>query len=354
MPELPARKAASYCFVHPVFDALFVAGGLTFPALFLSRATLQRIPFEALLLLFNHVHFAGSVVRLYTKPGPPGQHRVLKGMLTPLAFLFVTFAVTRLAGYSDAIFRLYASVSPFHYSAQAFGIALLYAGRAGFQLTAGERRLLWWSAFLPFLSAFFLRAYRGIGLGLFLPPGWLAQVPPLQHGVILVGACLGALAFVVPLVFWRKVWRWRAGARPPPMILVLLLSNALWWTYFSFTQSLTVVTVFHALQYLTVVLSTHVAEQSALDGAIGRRRVWHAVAFYAMSFPLGWFLFVGWPWLYDWAGYDATASASIVISVVNLHHFAIDAFLWRRSRQRLKSCKGAASIAVRFDAFAKN
>jgi hypothetical protein len=56
------------------------------------------------------------------------------------------------------------------------------------------------------------------------------------------------------------------------------------------------------------------------------------VTFYVGCVLLGYALFDVWPYAYAWAGYDFKRSALLVTAAINIHHFVVDAYIWRLRR----------------------
>ena len=57
--------------------------------------------------------------------------------------------------------------------------------------------------------------------------------------------------------------------------------------------------------------------------------LYHAFAFYAISLLLGDGLFSCWPQAYMLFGFGPAESVLLVIAVVNIHHFIVDAYIWK-------------------------
>jgi hypothetical protein len=68
---------------------------------------------------------------------------------------------------------LYLTWSPYHYAAQAYGLAVVYAYRSGCSLLPGDKRLLFWASMMPFFFAFVND--QGSGLHWILPASVLAN-----------------------------------------------------------------------------------------------------------------------------------------------------------------------------------
>ena len=64
------------------------------------------------------------------------------------------------------------------------------------------------------------------------------------------------------------------------------------------------------------------------------RRGWafHVGIFYGASVALAYGLFVLWPDAYVALGYERMLTAQLVVAVINIHHFVVDAYIWRLRR----------------------
>ena len=129
----------------------------------------------------------------------------------------------------------------------------------------------------------------------------------------------------IALVIWL---RRRYGVALPLISVVTIASNAVWWTLFNFFDAFLWATVFHGLQYLAIVTIFHVKDR--LRDPANRHGVgWHATTFYVACVVIGYVLFNLWPFAYSWAGYQLLKSAVLVTAIVNVHHFVVDAYIWR-------------------------
>jgi hypothetical protein len=320
------------CFVHPLFDYLLIGGGLSLLVIPMARvyvgerAMMSYSLLPWFILCSNSAHFAASTVRLYTKPGT----RSALPFLT-MAFPLVSIAVltlcmffANLAGpYLQAI---YLSWSPFHYAAQAYGIAVMYCYRSGCTLTPENKRLLWWIAAIPFIRVLVQSTDKHV-LWWFMPDATAIAEPPWSHSFGLVGAVLGGLAIVLPGYLYIRVWK--TQGQPMPLIsLLAVVTNGAWFVVFSHYDAYIWATVFHGIQYLSIVTVFHIKDQMARPEN-KRGPVYHAFAFYAISLLLGYGLFNCWPQAYMLFGFGPAESVLLVIAVVNIHHFIVDAYIWK-------------------------
>jgi hypothetical protein len=82
---------------------------------------------------------------------------------------------------------------------------------------------------------------------------------------------------------------------------------------------------------MAIVVIFHVRERLQLPG---NRHGWafHAAAFYAACLALAYFLFEVWPYAFVAAGFGMAESMLLAVAAVNVHHFVVDAYIWRLRR----------------------
>lgn len=331
--KAPARSVFAVLigrsFVHPLFDYLFIGGGLSLivTAVVLANPRLGTIVDQSALpyfLLFsNSAHFAASTVRLYTKPGT-SQSLPFLTTAFPLVVLTVLTCSLYFAGsVGPHLTALYLTWSPYHYAAQAYGLAMVYAYRSGCRLLPGDKKLLWWASLLPFVYAFSVD--QGSGLHWLFPSSVLAH-PQFNAFNLFVFYTLPHVGFAAVLFVFVKVALSASG--PLPMISIcMLITNAAWWCLLP-QQAFVWATIFHGIQYLVIVTIFHVKDQLALpDNRHGR--LYHIAWFYGASLILGYGLFSCLPWGFVVAGFGMVESIFLVVVAVNIHHFIVDAYIWR-------------------------
>ncbi len=333
------RLAVGRTFVHPAFDYLVVGGGLSLPvaALVLAHGVSIGGPgallgapaglLAAIVIVANNAHFAASTLRLYTREHAVRQRPVLT-LVAPVAAVAVGSAAIALpepAGF--AVWILFQLWVPYHYSAQAYGLAAMYAYRSGCALEAPERRWLRWACFMPFAWSLF--QLQG-PTGQLLKHLGYAEVPLLGPARAWASGGLAAAALLLPLgAFAYLVGRRRVAL--PAICLLVTATNAVWWVLLMPVDAFFWATVFHGLQYLAIVTIFHVKDRLRAPGNT-RGAAAHAAWFYAANVAVGYALFELWPKLYALAGYNAQKSVLLVAAVVNVHHFLVDAYIWRLRR----------------------
>lgn len=324
------RIVVGRCFVNPAFDYLLIGGGLSliFTIVVLMDPRLSSIPLEmvaAVGLLGGSAHFAASTVRLYTKPGSLRAWPLLTMAfpLVMLALLSLAIAFPETAGQNFQ--SLYLTWSPYHYAAQAYGLAVMYGYRSGCALRDADKRLLRWVSLLPFVYNFTFGS--GVGLHWLIPNPWLTAYPSVIAAMNSLLVLLPVLVFTTPVLLYFKIQRSSSG--PVPIIsMMTVVSNGIWFIVLQPLDAFMWATVFHAVQYLAIVIIFHVREQTALPDN-RRSPGQHAVIFYGTSLLLGYGLFQCLPLAYVFAGFGAVESTLMVVAAINIHHFIVDGFIWR-------------------------
>lgn len=284
----------------------------------------------AFILLSNSAHFASSSVRLYTKPDHFRHFPFLTMLLPGIAIIVTYVAMMWPVEFGKHLQALYLTWSPFHYAAQAYGLAVMYCYRSDCQLTLADKRLLWLVCMLPFFRSFLGAADSG--LRWFVSPEFILQHQSLRvlldHGT----QWLLLLTFAIPVGYFLRLQLSKSS--PMPLIsLLIVLTNGVWWIALDYLDAFVWATVFHGLQYLAIVIIFHVKDQ--LRRPENRRgALFHACWFYGISLLLGYGLFYCWPQFYVLLGFGLVESMLLVIAVINIHHFIVDAYIWRLRKDK--------------------
>ncbi len=333
MSSTTASRLLGRTFVNPAFDYLAVGGGLSMLLTALLAAGVVPLGHAVLtaslpsLLFFGNIaHFAGSTVRLYTK----------RGSFESLPFVTMALPLLTVAALSAAIWQpalgrhllaLYLTWSPFHYAAQTYGLALMYCYRSGSTPSDAQKLQLRVTSLAPFVYSFL--SSPDAGLAWFVPEAVLARHATLQAALSQLALPLALASLALPLGLFASLLR--RGPAMPLICVTLTLSNGLWWVTLPYLGAFAWSTVFHSLQYLAIVLVFHVRERMARPE---NRGGWlhHAARFYGACLLLGYGLFQVWPLAYVAAGFGWAESVLLVTAVINIHHFVVDAYIWRLRR----------------------
>lgn len=321
-------------FIHPVFDYALIGGGLSLLVTVLLVSApkgdllVSSDTMSYLLLFCTSAHFAASTVRLYSKPGAAAGMPFLSKWVPWIAFgllvgiLFLGGAAGRLVD------LLYLGWSPYHYSAQAYGLSVVYSYRSGCRLSPLDKKWLWWIAMLPFFFMLF-------HLGETRLPDFLGSAAASVATITVPAKGLLRIAgWVAPLALFAFVWRRPSG--PMPLIALLtLVSNAVWFFLLSPIDAFLWATIFHGIQYMAIVMIFDAKDHAGKDaGGADKARgpLFHAAWFYGASLILGYALFVLMPLAGKWAGFEYYDARLVVVALVNIHHFVVDAYIWRLGR----------------------
>jgi hypothetical protein len=116
----------------------------------------------------------------------------------------------------------------------------------------------------------------------------------------------------------------------PIISILMLVANAAWWCLLP-DQAFVWATIFHGIQYMAIVTIFHVKDQMALPGNL--RGAWYHVAwFYGVCLALGYGLFSCLPWGFVAMGFGMVESVLLTVAAINIHHFIVDAYIWRLKR----------------------
>jgi hypothetical protein len=96
-----------------------------------------------------------------------------------------------------------------------------------------------------------------------------------------------------------------------------------------------------------VVIIFHVRDQAGRSDGSGPAGWWRsAAAFYAVCVVSGYLLFQVWPHAYTLAGFSFAESFLVIVAIINIHHFVVDAFIWRLRRDRNYAVVTSAASAL--------
>lgn len=321
---------------NPAADLIVGCAAWTLPFLALSGGLAQTASsrlafgFALLTVVCNHPHYMATVQRAFADRERRAAHRPYAVHLTAL------FAVALLALFIHpplipAIFTLYVVWSPWHYSAQNFGLAMLFARRADAAPTAGERRVLR-GAFVASYLVWLLTVQSqpsadpyvwslGLPARLVDPLAALFTIAFLLAGSAVLGAVgrrAGWRAIVAPAVLLSTQTLWFVA----PWVVQVAAGRGVSPVYYS-TGALAFM---HCAQYLWVTSFTE-------RRAAATWQPWR----YAAGLVLGGIaLFTAGPWLASAVtAVDLRESTLIFVALINLHHFILDGALWRLRERRV-------------------
>jgi hypothetical protein len=309
------------------------------------RAAQPHLLFPLLILALGVPHYGATLLRVYERRRERRAYLVFSLWAT-LAIAALFLSSLRVPLLATFLVTLYLSWSPWHYTGQNYGLAVMFLRRGGVALEPGTKRWLYLSFLLSFLLVF-LEMHSDVGGGSDLPVGYTSDqgavfvplgIPSRWAVAIATPLSLAYLCALVVVV--RRLGRGAAWRALIPAGL-LAVSQLLWFSLpyafhllgvashldplsWSFRKHyFTWIAAAHFLQYLWV--TAYYARQSG---------GWHGHArFYGKTLLAGaapWtlpFLVVG-PQAFGPLSADA-GLAMLVASAVNIHHFVLDGAIWK-------------------------
>ncbi len=335
----------------PVSDLTLGCGlgyGLLFAVFLIGGTSLGAVlPWIPLISVFTGTpHYGATLLRAYGTRNDRSRYAFFTLWLTLLVLVWF-YASLYHALLGSLLLTIYLSWSPWHYSGQNYGIAVMFLRRRGVDLRPGAKRALHLSFFLSFVLAL-LAIHGSIGAGEY------AAVQPYR------GGSFQMLRLRIPEPWWQLVFfsvlavylgalgtagasllrRARAVDLLPTATLVA--TQALWFSLPPLVRHMGWlgeqlrtdaayaffwVATGHTVQY--VWITTYYAV-----GRSGAPRRW---AFFLRSLCAGSFIWAVPALLYTWTleggGLGGVARGPdvgvLVAAAVNVHHFLLDGAIWK-------------------------
>ena len=340
-PPAAAPASSGPWIYRPWLDLLVGCGAWSAPllavALLMTPAHTHAwaMAFYLLAIVFNYPHFMATIYRAYHTRADFEKYKFITLHVTLLLVLtgIVMHASPR---FFPWLFTLYICWSPWHYSGQNYGLLMMFARRSGAEITAGERRWLrgaFVASYLMLLASFETGGSTDpLLLSLGLPPKFTLPLR-LVFGV----------AFMVCTFFGFRRLLHGMGARALVAPLTLAFTQFLWFVLPTLLElnsvsqvpqtrySSGILAVLHSAQYIWIT-SYYQRREARAAG----QKNWHIGAYFATLLAGGIALFIPGPWLVSYLfHYDFTTSFLIFVSLVNIHHFILDARLWKLRDKRV-------------------
>ena len=351
-----AAPTANRWLYGPVPDVLLGCGVgymVIFAALVLAgpeiRAVLPLGLLPIVSVFFGTPHYGATLLRVYEQPSERRAYVVFTVYLTVVVWAFYVAGLYH-AALGSFLLTLYLTWSPWHYTGQNYGVALLFLRRRGVDVTPDVKRWIWLSYVLSYFLTFL--AIHGVLAGAdYAPVDYAGSIyqfvrvgipsPWWQWGFAGIGVVyLATLGVAARMLLAR--------ARPRDLVPAALvtLTQFLWFSLPPVGRELGLlrgvdplepklaafvfiwVAAGHAAQYLWVT--------SYYAGARTRRRRW---AYYAKCVFAGsaiWSLpaiaYVYWRGMAGpvLGGVASGEDASVLLAaMVNIHHFMLDGAIWK-------------------------
>ena len=350
-----AKSNMSRWLFGPAPDLLIGCGvlyGLLFAAFAFGGSALREAQpgfiGPMLIVLVSMPHYGATLLRVYDQSADRRRYAIFSVHIT-IAMVALFIAGLYVPWIASALFTVYVTWSPWHYTGQNYGIAVMFLRRGGVDPTPLEKRLLYASFILCFALVFLALHAEGApvtegaksGSGIYFVSIGLPTVVENTLFPVLVVAYVGALAGAMALLGRRGGI---ATLGPPSAIA---LTQALWFAvpfaarFFDVVQGVdplrmqfrgfyfTWIALGHAAQYLWI--TAYYARNSNGGQRVGPFLVKTLLAGNAI-----WTL----PVLLFGSGVMGGLGFSsglmlLVASVVNLHHFILDGAIWKLRSPRI-------------------
>jgi len=347
--EMTAIAPPSRRWVFGPIPDLLLGCGLGYALLI---AVLPLVPVEARTLVLwgtlgtlviGAPHYGATLLRVYGSAEDRRKYAFFSVYLTAIVWLWFAVGLYDLR-VGSAMITLYLTWSPYHYTGQNYGLAVMFLRRRDIEFSAGTKRLLYASFMLSFaLTALSLhRALSGIGATSY-GIGDFAGTPfyfihlgfPLPFWRVAFGIVGTAYIGVTWLTLARLLRT--ATARGLVPVMALMLAQALWfslpnawiWSTNTTLESQNVAWLFvwailgHSVQYLWITTYYAVGRDT------GRKRWTYLLATLAAGSAI---------WTLPALAFSPQTMGThpytmglflMIAAAVNLHHFILDGAIWK-------------------------
>jgi hypothetical protein len=330
MRQTATPAPRSLWIARPWLDLVVGCGGWSLPLLAVAylltgdAARAWSSSFYLLALGVNYPHYMATIYRAYGR-GEWRRH-VPYSVWGTLLLVGAGAAAHVVSPLVPLLFSAYVMWSPWHYSGQNYGLAIMFARRGGLTITPRQQQWLKLSfvgSYLMLLASFNNGPSADpLVLSAALPAGAVRAITVVCAVLFIAGYAIVGTA----IIRQRQV-------RAAVPVLTLLGTQTMWFVAPIVISALTgtaapqtryssgVLAMMHSAQYLWITQYFARREQGS---------AWSGTAYWLAVTLGGIALFLPVPWLASSvAGVDFTVSMLIVTAIVNLHHFMMDGVVWK-------------------------
>jgi hypothetical protein len=316
----------------------FVAVPLGNPALIQLLALVGLLSVHAL----SETHNAATLFRAYRTKETRDRYA---GSTKYAALACATLLVAGLLipGLTPWLARIYVAWVVQHFTAQSYGMTLLYCYKNGFTLGRFEKMsiaaLLNCTAAMAIIRQFTYEEWSGNGfLAQILPmpltlPEWVfgASVLALQFA-----ACTFALMVARRAIIQRQIM-------PLPAVMLCVTGVMIYLVGRDMAQYLWlyVPAFFHGAQYIVITFAHHVRE-TGVPEQTAASELWKltaqpiAIKYFGSLLIASAFIYIGVPRILQEVGFDYGLAFATVFCAVNIHHFITDMAIWKLRDPKLR------------------
>jgi hypothetical protein len=294
-----------------------------------------------LAFIVNNPHFISSYFFFYKDEGDlikTSTSHFLVGVILPI--LLAGSMIIGLVSETPMVFTviinaLYFFVG-FHYVRQIYGISLISLAKQKIYLSSAEKWALNLSMF-PMWFVSFLNGHQSTYMGHFYSLPYMSYALPVQLSQ------LNNILLICSVLVWvylvSKIYVVHSHV---PLTLIAALSGIVLWHFPAFYDRgfFYLIPLFHSLQYMLIVAAVK-KNQTVRNVAQGERLV--TILGYVVSVGLVAYLafhfvpeLLDKQHLYNQYLFGYSAIVGVFLLFINLHHYAIDALLWRKGSRLTK------------------
>jgi len=325
----------------PTVDLLVGCGAWSAPLLLLTalvaggKSAHWSFAFYLLALLFNYPHFMATAYRAYRSYDELTRYRFYT---IHVALLLACAGIVAHLWHPALpwIFTLYICWSPWHYTGQNFGLAMMFARRAELSPSENERQALHLSFIASYLMLL-LSFHTGASADPMIVSLGIPAMVTLPARITLAVFFVGASGWAIYSLAQRGGWK----ATLPTATLVS--TQFLWFLLPALVELLSgkevpqtryssgILAVLHSAQYLWIT-SYYQRKEARAAG----ETAWSFARYLMILVAGGIALFVPGPWIVSRVFHaDFSASFLTFTALVNLHHFLLDGAIWKLRDSRI-------------------
>ncbi len=334
-PTAKVFSPAPRWIASPAADLLIGCGAWSIPLLVFSYLlTFQSVVAVSFIFYFlavfcNNPHYMATIYRVYRTPAEFHKYRFFTVHITIL-MIGVAVAAHAWPPLVPWLFTVYVCWSPWHYTGQNFGIAMMFARRGGTDPSRLERNLLY-AAFLCSYILWLLFIQSIPSDNPYLITVGVPRIAIILASSVLSSVFLVCIGYVLASILRRAPWH---SLLP---LLLLSVTQCTWFVLPVFAQLLRItdgtqvyfstgaLAFMHCAQYIWI---TNYYTRRESEATVPGR--WNHWKYYVILVLGGIVLFVPGPWILSrFFHFDLVTSYLIFVSVVNLHHFILDGAIWK-------------------------
>ena len=367
-PSVATEPAVSQRWLFgPIPDLLFGCGllyVLLFVVFSVAGAEIrahQAVYFLPLIGMFlSSPHYGATILRVYERRDDRRSYLLFSLYATAVVIAAFAYGVYNTFA-ASLLVTVYLTWSPWHYTGQNYGLAIMFVRRRGVEVTPGARRWIYASFVLSYAMVFLAAHHAsgsGAGLPVFYSGGSEIRFLPLGIPTLLTNLTVEVVvvAYVVTLIGSAVTLLKRARIRDLVPTFVLMLTQALWFSIPVFTRHFQLHTGLEPIDsefrghYILWIVLGHAVQYLWVTAYFARSsQGWRGYSnYFAKTLIAGtaaWALpvIIFAPDLIGRLPFDA-GLALLVAAAVNVHHFILDGAIWKLRNSRI------ANVLIRRDA----